>query len=85
MNRTDTATRRVTTAIVLAVGLFAGGDSYAHIFNLARTHGQDVLSAALLRPARRDRAGQSQRSPRARLRSATGLTVRPAAAAGSPR
>src|ERR1700683_5644686 len=48
MTRQDTGTRRVTTAIVLAVGLFAGGDSYAHIFSLARSHGQDVLTAALL-------------------------------------
>ncbi len=48
MNRTDQATRRVTTAIVLAVGLFAGGDSYAHIYALARDHGQDIASAALL-------------------------------------
>lgn len=45
---TDTATRRVTTGIVLAVGLFAGGDSYAHIYSLARGHGQDIASAALL-------------------------------------
>lgn len=44
----DSTTRRVTTAIVLAVGLFAAGDSYAHIFSLARSHSQDVISAALL-------------------------------------
>ena len=48
MTRTDTATRKVTTIIVLAVGLFAGGDSYSHVFSLARSHGQDVISAALL-------------------------------------
>ena len=48
MSRQDTATRRVTTGIVLAVAAFAGGDSYAHIFDLARAHGQDILSAALL-------------------------------------
>jgi Protein of unknown function (DUF2637) len=48
MTRNDTATRRVTTGIVLAVGLFAGGDSYAHIFDLAREHGQNLTSAALL-------------------------------------
>src|SRR5260370_42655664 len=48
MTRQDTATRRVTTAIVLAVGLFAGGDSYAHIYALARGHGQGIVSAALL-------------------------------------
>src|SRR5580704_11172874 len=48
MTRNDTATRRVTTGIVLAVGLFAGGDSYAHIYSLARDHGQDIASAALL-------------------------------------
>jgi hypothetical protein len=48
MTRQDTATRRVTTGIVLAVGLFAGGDSYAHIYALARGHGQGIVSAALL-------------------------------------
>lgn len=48
MTRQDTTTRRVTTAIVLAVGLFAGGDSYTHIYDLARGHGQGVTSAALL-------------------------------------
>ena len=48
MNRSDTTTRRATTGIVLAVGLFAGGDSYSHIYGLARDHGQDVASAALL-------------------------------------
>ena len=44
----DTATRRVTTGIVLAVGLFAGSDSYSHIHTLARDHGQAIASAALL-------------------------------------
>jgi hypothetical protein len=44
----DTATRRVTTGIVLAVGLFAGSDSYSHIYTLARDHGQAIASAALL-------------------------------------
>src|SRR6202030_4540519 len=48
----DTATRRVTTGIVLAVGLFAGSDSYSHIYTLARDHGQDIASAALLTLAR---------------------------------
>lgn len=48
MTRQDTTTRRVTTGIVLAVGLFAGADSYAHIFELARDHGQSITSAALL-------------------------------------
>lgn len=48
MTRQDTTTRRVTTAIVLAVGLFAGGDSYAHIYALARGHRQGIVSAALL-------------------------------------
>ena len=48
MNRADTTTRKVTTAIVVSVGLFAGGDSYSHIFHLARDHGQDVVSAALV-------------------------------------
>ena len=40
MTANDTATRRVTTGIVLAVGLFAGSDSYSHIYTLARDHGQ---------------------------------------------
>jgi hypothetical protein len=44
----DAATRRATTAIVGAVALFAAGDSYVHIYSLARSHGQDVISAALL-------------------------------------
>jgi hypothetical protein len=48
VTRSDSATRKATTAIVLAVGLFAGGDSYAHIHSLARSHGQDMISAALL-------------------------------------
>ena len=48
MTANDTATRRVTTGIVLAVGLFAGSDSYSHIYTLARDHGQDIASAALL-------------------------------------
>jgi len=37
MTANDTATRRVTTGIVLAVGLFAGSDSYSHIYTLAGT------------------------------------------------
>lgn len=48
MTANDTATRRVTTGIVLAVGLFAGSDSYSHIYTLARDHGQGIVSAALL-------------------------------------
>ena len=44
----DTATRRVTTGIVVAVGLVAGSDSYSHIYTLARDHGQAIASAALL-------------------------------------
>ena len=48
MTANDTATRRVTTGIVLAVGLFAGSDSYSHIYTLARDHGQGIASAALL-------------------------------------
>jgi hypothetical protein len=48
MNRADAATRKITTGIVVAVGLFAGGDSYSHIFHLAREHHQDVMSAALV-------------------------------------
>ena len=48
MTANDTATRRVTTGIVLAVGLFAGSDSYSHIYTLARDHGQAIASAALL-------------------------------------
>ena len=46
--RQDTATRRATTAIVGAVGLFAGSDSYVHIYDLARAHQQSALSAAFL-------------------------------------
>jgi hypothetical protein len=48
MTANDTATRRVTTGIVLAVGLFAGSDSYSHIYTLARDHRQAIASAALL-------------------------------------
>lgn len=49
MNRNaDTATCRVTTAIVLAVGLFAGADSYSHTYSLATRNGQGAVSAALL-------------------------------------
>jgi len=48
MTANDTATRRVTTGIVLAVGLFAGSDSYSHIYTLVRDHGQAIVSAALL-------------------------------------
>ena len=48
MTANDTATRRVTTGIVLAVGLFVGSDSYSHIYTLARDHGQAIVSAALL-------------------------------------
>lgn len=44
----DTATRKVITAIVAGVGVFAGADSYSHIYSLARDSGQDILSAALL-------------------------------------
>lgn len=44
--RTDSI-RRNTQGIALAVGLFAGGDSYTHIYSLARQH-QDIVSAALL-------------------------------------
>jgi hypothetical protein len=48
MTANGTATRRVTTGIVLAVGLFAGSDSYSHIYTLARDHGQAIASAALV-------------------------------------
>jgi hypothetical protein len=48
MTANDTATRRATTGIVLAVGLFAGSDSYSHIYTLARDHGQAIASASLL-------------------------------------
>lgn len=47
MNRSDETTRRATTALVAAVGLFAGGDSYTHIYSLARQY-QGEVSAALL-------------------------------------
>jgi hypothetical protein len=33
---------------VVSVGLFAGADSWSHIYHLARAHHQDVLSAALV-------------------------------------
>jgi len=45
---TDQATRRATTGIVAAVALFAAGDSYSHIYDLARQHHQGVVSVALL-------------------------------------
>ncbi len=48
MNRTDQATSRATTGIVAAVALFAAGDSFSHIYDLARDHGQNMISAALL-------------------------------------
>ena len=50
MTANDTATRRVTTGIVLAVGLFAGSDSYSHIYTIARDHGHrgaPVIEVAL--------------------------------------
>jgi hypothetical protein len=48
MNRADTTTRRATTAIVAAVALFAAGDSFTDIYDLARAYGQGMVSAALL-------------------------------------
>ena len=48
VNRQDAGTRRTTTAIVAAVALFAAGDSFTHIYDLARAHGQGAVSAALL-------------------------------------
>jgi len=48
MNRQDATTRRTTTAIVAAVALFAAGDSYSHIYDLARLHHESWVSAALL-------------------------------------
>jgi hypothetical protein len=53
MNRTDkTATTRIVTWIVGSVALFAAGDSYTHIYDLAREHGPGgvigIVSAALL-------------------------------------
>lgn len=48
MTRNDTATRHVTTLIVLAFALFAAGDSYSHIYDLARLHQQNAVSTALL-------------------------------------
>jgi Protein of unknown function (DUF2637) len=44
MTANDTATRRVTTGIVLA----ASSESYSHIYMPARDHGQAIASAALL-------------------------------------
>jgi hypothetical protein len=48
VNRQDALTRRFATSIVFAVALFAGADSWSHIYDLARTHGQGAVSAALL-------------------------------------
>ncbi len=48
MKGTDHATRRATTGIVAAVALFAAGDSYSHIYDLARQHHEGIVSAALL-------------------------------------
>jgi hypothetical protein len=42
----DTTTRKITTGIVVSVGLFAGADSWSHIYHLARVHGQ-VLATSL--------------------------------------
>lgn len=47
MTRNDTATRRTVTGIVSAVGLFAGADSYTHIYGLARDWHASIISAAL--------------------------------------
>lgn len=44
----DQTTRRIAASIALGVGLFAGADSYVHVYSLARDHGQAILSAALL-------------------------------------
>jgi hypothetical protein len=50
MKRPDKTTTKVVTWIVAAVALFAAGDSYVHIFDLAREHGPGgvpgVISAA---------------------------------------
>ena len=48
VNRTDAAARKATTANVAAVALFAAGDSYTHIYDLARQDGEGMVSAALL-------------------------------------
>jgi hypothetical protein len=48
VTRTDTATLKATTAIVSVVALFAAGDSFTHVYDLARQHNQPVVSAALL-------------------------------------
>jgi len=46
MKTADTTTRRVTLG-VSAIGLFAGGDSYTHIYGLVRDWHGNVISAAL--------------------------------------
>lgn len=48
MKSNDTAARRLVTGIAIAVGLFAWGDSYDHVYSLARDNHGNVLSAALL-------------------------------------
>jgi hypothetical protein len=44
----ETFIRRMTVAAVLAVAGFAAVVSWQHIFDLARTHGQSELAAALI-------------------------------------
>ena len=44
----ETFIRRMTVAAVLAVAAFAAVVSWQHIFDLARTHGQSELAAALI-------------------------------------
>jgi len=45
---TNLAIRRTVYSVVGAVSLFAAANSYNHIYSLARSVGQDTLSAALL-------------------------------------
>jgi hypothetical protein len=42
VTRTDTATLKATTAIVSAVALFAAGDSFTHVYDLARQHNRGL-------------------------------------------
>lgn len=48
MKQHDITIRRGTTAIVAAVGLFAGTDSYVHVYGLARDWHQNIIAAAFL-------------------------------------
>lgn len=48
MKQHDIAIRRGAAGIVTAVGLFAGTDSYVHVYGLARDWHQNIIAAAFL-------------------------------------